>query len=148
VAFFTDLVFTEDINRMSFTRFVLCSCLLALLIGCGGESGTTISGKISHDGKDLNSGSITFQAQEGIVETVTIQGDGTYTVSGLPKGSAKISITVPPAPTPGPGGVSADEPGDYEANPVLIPIKFGDTTKSGLSVELTGGEQTHDIVLE
>ncbi|PHS02882.1 MAG: hypothetical protein COA78_19905 [Blastopirellula sp.] len=133
---------------MSLSRFVLCSCLLVLLMGCGGESSSTISGKISHKGKDLNSGTILFQAASGEVESTQIQSDGTYTVSGLPKGSAKISVNVLPAPMPGPGGVMTAEPGTFEANPVQIPKKYDNVAKSGLTVELAGGAQTHDIVLE
>lgn len=133
---------------MSRFTLLLTSFLVSLFLsGCGGSS-STVSGKISHKGKPLNSGQILFQSEEGTVQSAEIQSDGTYTVTGLPAGKAKIAVNVSPPPPKGPDGISADEPGTFEANPVLVPPKYGKVETSELTYEVTGGSQTNDIDLE
>jgi hypothetical protein len=123
-------------------------CGIALLAtGCGEPAGT-VSGTLTIEGKPLNCGYIIFQASEGSVESTEIQPDGTYSIEGLPLGSAKISINVPAPPLPGPDGVSADTPEAFEADPVSIPERYGAVETSGLTYEVTKGAQTHDINLE
>ncbi|MFN3153679.1 hypothetical protein [Bremerella sp.] len=132
---------------MTLTRIAaICCCMLPLLIGCA-ESSSELKGTVSYKGEPLNSGSILFQCDSGPVENAEIQGDGTYTITGLPKGPAKVSVQVSAPPQPGPDGVITSEPGTYEPNPVMIPKKFANVETSGLTVEVEGSQQTFDIVL-
>lgn len=130
------------------TRFLLLltSCTFLALAGCGG-GGSKVTGKVSYNGKPLNSGTILFQTEEG-VRSATIQSDGTYTIEDVPAGNAKIAVTVAPPPEKGPDGVSADEAGTSEANPVLVPEKYSRVETSELTYKVTSGEQTHDIDLK
>ena len=132
---------------MTPSRLVIaCCCLLPLLIGCA-DSKSELKGKVTYKGALLNSGSILFQCESGPVENAQIQGDGTYVISGLPKGKAKVSVTVPQPPQPGPDGVITNEPGTYEPNPVLIPNKYSNVDTSGLTVDIKDAQQTYDIDL-
>ncbi|PQO29194.1 hypothetical protein C5Y96_15720 [Blastopirellula marina] len=132
---------------MTFYRIAaICCCLLPLLIGCA-DSKSELKGTVTYKGTPLNSGSILFQCDAGPVESVDIQGDGTYVISGLPKGSAKISVQVSKPPQPGPDGVITNEPGTYEPNPVLIPQKYASVDTSGLTVDIQESQQTFDIAL-
>ncbi|MBI1246801.1 hypothetical protein GC197_03025 [bacterium] len=123
-----------------------CCCLLPLLIGCA-DSKAELKGTVTYKGAPLNSGSILFQCESGPVENADIQGDGTYVISGLPKGPAKVSVTVSKPPQPGPDGVITNEPGTYEPNPVLIPNKYSNVESSGLTVDIKESQQTFDIAL-
>jgi hypothetical protein len=126
---------------------MLVMCMVFLVAGCGEPTGT-LSGTITIEGKPLNCGYVLFQASEGSVESTEIQPDGTYSIEGLPLGSANIAINVPAPPTPGPDGVSADPPEAFEVDPVQIPEKYGAVETSGLTLDVTKGAQTHDIALE
>ncbi|WDI42907.1 hypothetical protein [Bremerella sp. P1] len=131
---------------ISYRIVVACCCLLPLLIGCA-ESKSELKGKVTYKGTPLNSGSILFQCEAGPVENAEIQGDGTYMISGLPKGKAKVSVQVSAPPQPGPDGVITSEPGTYEPNPVMIPQKYASVDSSGLTVDIQEAEQTFDIEL-
>lgn len=147
VSLLSRFITSRNLIQMTFNRIAaICCCLLPLLIGCADSQGE-LKGSVSYKGTPLNSGSILFQCEAGPVESVEIQGDGTYVIAGLPKGPAKISVQVSKPPQPGPDGVITNEPGTYEPNPVLIPQKFGNVETSGLSVEVEGAQQTFDIAL-
>src|SRR5579884_1066901 len=78
-------------------RFVLMCPLLfglsALVAGCG--KGGTVSGTIYYKGEPVSGGTVYFypKAQSGNFASV-IGRDGTYTISKLPPGPAKISVIV------------------------------------------------------
>lgn len=125
----------------------VCCCLLPLLIGCG-EPNAELKGTVTYNGKPLNSGSIMFQCDAGPVENANIESDGTYVISGLPMGPAKVTVQVSAPPQPGPDGEITNEPGTYEPNPVMIPNKFASADTSGLTVDIKEAQQTYDIALK
>lgn len=125
-------------------------CLFfATFLGCRREVRSTVSGKIDYAGQSLNSGYITFQVNNLFTKGVEIAADGGYSVSGLPYGTAFVSIYVDEPPPPTPEGITPTAiPGDYVENPVLIPEKYAMLETSGISVEIMLPEQAFDIHLE
>ena len=127
---------------------VMCISI-TVLAGCSREVRSTVTGKVDYDGQTLNSGYITFQVNYLVTEGAEIGADGSYTVAGLPFGSAVVSIAVDEPPPPTPEGITPTAiPGTYEENPVLIPRKYESLETSGIMVEVAMPEQTFDIHLE
>jgi hypothetical protein len=127
--------------------------LLACTIGCGSSK---ISGKVTHKGEPLHMGLVTFTAADGSPHTAQINEDGTYSIANVPPGLAKIAVEgfgekgrLPP------GGKAMRRPKDEhspsaEASyaPVKINPKYKKPETSGLTCEVKGGRQTHDIQLD
>jgi hypothetical protein len=158
----------------SMRRFALLCLLLfplsLLAAGCGGSEGT-LSGTVSYKGKLLKAGTISFypEGKSGNYSTV-ITTDGTYSIDKLPVGPAKISViaAVSTGPPPGVfrrgregGGVKAEhalkdrmtedakKAAEAEAKEQAeFPEKYMNPDKSGLTINVTGGKQTHDIKME
>lgn len=129
----------------------------AILVGCAGKG--DVSGKVTHNGKLLPYGSVQFQSADGLIVPGTIGSDGTYRVSGVPTGTAKISVNC----VDDEGAIAfakamsaaAKDPANKSAKPKgkledfnKIPGKFNDFTTSGLSYDVKSGQQTYDIDLK
>jgi hypothetical protein len=122
---------------------------LAAGVGCRREVSSTVTGKVDYDGQPLNSGYITFQVNGLVTKGAEVGADGSYSVAGLPYGMAAVSIYVDKPPPSPPDGITPTAiPGTFEANPVLIPEKYGKFESSGISTQLAMPEQTFDIHLE
>src|SRR5262249_5040643 len=67
--------------------------LALLVVGCSSEG--TLSGKVTYKGEPVQGGSVYFhpEGKDGNFPSV-IQTDGSYSVSKLPRGTAKISVIV------------------------------------------------------
>jgi hypothetical protein len=98
-----------------------------------------ITGVVKFKGEPLPGGTVVFH---GATSTYTseIRKDGNYTVSGVPLGTAKIAVVMPIRITMGGKSVGSNSLPD-------IPARYGDPQKSGLSCEVTGGSQTHNVEL-
>jgi len=149
---------------------IKCRLLLALplflllLTGCPKKSPVgAMSGKVTYKGKDVTGGQLTIFTKDGGAVPATIEADGTYSVRDLPVGEATVTIdtkTLKPANTsavkfgggehkmktgPVPEGYSQTAPkGQY----VEIPAKYADQKKSGLTLTVNSGPQTHDFELK
>jgi hypothetical protein len=77
---------------------------LFVLSGCGGT--TTVSGKVTHDGKPVVWGGVTLVDSSGTYHSGTIGLDGTYKIDNVPTGPVKVGVTSPKPPDdkPGKGG--------------------------------------------
>lgn len=64
------------------------------LMGCSTEGPvSTVSGKVTLDGKDAKEGTITFTTQDGKQRgTATIGSDGKYECKNAPVGKCKVSV--------------------------------------------------------
>jgi hypothetical protein len=163
----------------SMRRFVLiCLPLFSLSVlaaGCGSEG--TVSGKVYYKGQPVTGGTVHFipQGKSGNYTSV-IGTDGSYSISRLPVGNAKISVTgmtgerkgVPATMFKGLAGKkiakafkkmeSAEKSessggaklgGGKPGNATIpVPEKYGDPDESGLEVKVTGGNQPFDIKIE
>jgi hemoglobin len=83
----------------------------------------TVQGKVTDNGKPLAKGTVTLVDKAGKKFTGAVAADGTYDVEKVPPGDYKVGID---------GG----------------PAKFADPDKSGLTLTVTKGKQTHDIELK
>jgi hypothetical protein len=122
--------------------------LVALLAaGCAPGWGN-VSGTVTYQGKQLTTGTIIFYDAANGAPSAEIKPDGTYTVSHVRAGTAKIAIVMPmdipfmgfggpaPAKTPEPGKVPT------------LPAKYADREQSGLTCEVKAGNNTHDVKLD
>ncbi len=138
---------------MLFRASLLFIALLGL-IGCGKSTGK-VTGKVTYQNKPLEFGSVQLETSRGAF-VGQISSDGSYTVEGVPTGTAKVSITCQDPKyaaymkqlsasardksIPKPKG----SPEDFNK----IPSKYGDFSTSGLTIDVKGGSQSHDINLE
>lgn len=128
--------------------YLLTLSLLALVSsGCGGKTGS-VSGKVLYEGKPLPGGYVNFMSEgaTSVVKTSEIKADGSYSVSGLPVGPAKITVQGLSqrrlADLPGQGG------GKTEQKEVFVPPQYGNSETSGLQYDVKSGSQPHDIELK
>jgi hypothetical protein len=111
----------------------LVALLGAALCGCGGFKTGTVSGKVTVDGKSVNTGTIYFVLAPGKQSVVPIEPDGTYKAQ-VPVG--KVTVTIQDGPPP---------PGQKQNVP--IPVKYASAKTSGLQYDITGGSQEIDFKL-
>jgi hypothetical protein len=122
-------------------KLLACLCLSAglALAGCTGGGRGDISGVVKYKGEPLPGGTILFYGQPKGQWSGEIKEDGSYTVTGVPTGTAKIAII--PAVNVNLGG------GAPQVKAVTIPPKYSDPEKSGLTCEVQGGAQNHPVTL-
>jgi len=137
-------------------RLVLRSCLLGaaclVLAGCGAGKGD-LTGSVKLGDKPVRMGTVTVTAADGSQQSGVIQEDGTYKVSGIPAGDAKIAVT---SPDPKTSKTHMRQKGkETEAAPPVdtskwtaIPEKYTDTKTSGLATSIKSGENKFDIDLK
>lgn len=77
---------------MGLTFRLLACTLAAFILGCGGVSTTTVSGKVTVSGKPANCGAITLAGPQNYVASGYIQPDGTYEIGNAPLGEVKVTI--------------------------------------------------------
>jgi hypothetical protein len=155
-------------------RYRLGVVLLATLtgLGCGGRR-SEVSGTVTYRGKPLEIGTVTFLDDNKLVLGSGAIADGKYSIAKLPRGPVKIVVTTPPqvpanlralsAPAGKtlPKGKQMEEekhlsPEERKALPrgfrvpphVVIPEKYANPDKSGLSYTVQPGSQEHNIELE
>jgi hypothetical protein len=142
--------------------------LLALLslwcAGCGNATGE-VSGKVSYQGKPLNGGTITFVPEKGGgAFNSPISEQGTYIVTKVPTGPAKVAVRSPGRssrdaaklkkelarlPKDAPPEVRAEMERQAAAKDFgQVPDSYGDYEKSGLTCTVKGGPQEHNIELK
>jgi hypothetical protein len=151
-------------KQRHFWRFgaglLLLSCGL-VLAGCGGGQGT-IAGKVTYQGKPLKGGNVAIISKSGGgAHNSAIEEDGSYSVSKVPPGPAMITVetaSLRPAPKGNAPGPYAKMPKDMappgpnsQADPkryVPIPDQYANPDSSGLTLDVKGGSQTHNIDLK
>ena len=140
--------------------FPMVLAISVFLTGCGADVPRgTVHGTIKYQGKPLGHGTLIFMGSDNMTYTADLQPDGTYTVSGVPRGTLKVAIQQSPArPTPraNPGagklkggmsetkdGRRSDDGAAPEAKPIgpTIPATYANAETSGLNVTLAGADQ-------
>jgi hypothetical protein len=149
--------------------------LVGLAAGCGSTG--TISGTVTYKGKPLKAGTVSFMTTEGgHVASGEIKEDGTYTVSRVPAGPAKVTVKsvevfTPPgggmmggrsgggAPRGAPAGaaenvkpppgvdMSGFNPNSSNDKAMKVPDKYKDFAKTPLTCDVKSGNQPYDIQL-
>jgi hypothetical protein len=123
----------------------LCFLLIAMLaIGCKLRNGN-VSGTVKFDGKPLTSGTVTFFDEKNQALASSINPDGSFSISSVRPGRAKIAIAVPlpiSFDSPAFSGISIMPP---KADGPKIPDKYLNADTSGLTCNVRGGDQVFDI---
>jgi len=126
---------------------LLAAALLPL--GCNNNNASvgSVSGTVSYDGQPLKSGEITFlpaqgrpgygKVVDGQIQEVTTESAG----DGAPVGTNRITITAREEST------AVAQPGQMAApGRSLIPERYGDAEKSGLTADIKAG--TNELKLD
>jgi hypothetical protein len=118
-----------------------------LVSGCGPHYGN-VSGKVTYKGKPLAGGTITFFDSANRSVPANINSDGTFTATKVASGQARVTVSAPMninfAGADGKGKtVSADA-----KNAPQLPAKYSDPEKSGITYDVTSGDQTKEFALD
>jgi hypothetical protein len=120
---------------------ILASSLL--LLGCGGRG--DVNGKVTYQDKAVVFGSVMIVGSDKKLYYGQINEDGSYKVTGVPTGEAKVAVSSPdPNQVAAKGGAPKIEAKKWFA----IPPKYGDPEKSGLKLSVNGGSNPFDIPLK
>jgi hypothetical protein len=133
-------------------RCCLVAAVLVLAAGGCGKPAGNISGKVTYQGNALPAGYVNFSCEgdSPTVKTSTIQSDGSYSISAMPVGPAKITvqgITGPQGPgtQTAPGGT---QPPTGSRKTVYVPPQYANTDTSQLTWTVVNGSQTYNIELK
>jgi hypothetical protein len=126
-------------NRSYLFALLVSGAICVACAGCAASSDTgDISGVVKFRGEALPAGTITFINDRNGARVGIIQPDGSYSVTGMPTGSARITV-IAPLPLP--------KRGKAASKVVPIPTKYADPAESGLSYTVVHGTQTHEVNL-
>jgi hypothetical protein len=123
--------------------------VLILVGGCAPRVGG-VSGTVTYQGKPLETGTIIFYDAANNAPSSPINKDGTYSIPKVAAGKVKIAVLMPLAiPFKGMDmpAVGGKQPTESIKVPTLPP-RFADPEQSGLSYEVTAGNNMHDVKLD
>jgi hypothetical protein len=145
--------------RKAFQRITRTWLLPVLLAGvCGCDRGATVAGKVRYQGRPVIYGSITFLSADKTAHSGVIEPDGSYTVEGVPRGTAKIAV-ISHDPSKGRSTIRAREAGPPEqgkTNPPTtadnawfpLPPSLENAKDSGLECTVDSSRVALDIDLK
>lgn len=123
---------------------VVLSSLLVVCLGCGPSASEVplgeVSGKVSHKNQPLNTGTITFVHELGRPYAADIA-NGAYK---LKAGVGKCKVTIVSRES---GPPIKDKPGMTTPGKSLIPEKYENPDRSGLTFDVKAGENKKDFDL-
>ena len=137
-------------HGMSHLSIVCSGCVgvaaLTTLLGCGGSSQATVSGKVTLDGQPLPSGTISFVPADGATATAGKPiADGAYSVE-MPPGPKRVQISA--TKVIGQRVVYQGDPNSPVVDDVreIIPPQYNAATT--LTFNATAGSQKQDFELK
>lgn len=131
--------------------------LTLLLTGCG-PSSTDVVGSVKYQGKTVVYGMVMLVGKDGLPKYGNIEPDGTFRITGMVLGPARVSVSSPPPPGANVKPVAAvgrDEgfaerrtlPSNVSVNPAVVagwfelPQKYNDPSTSELTFEVEPGKR-------
>ena len=139
-------------HRLALLVFVLPALVP---LGCGSKK-ASISGKVTYQGKAITGGFVNFisEGPNATTKTSNIEKDGSYSVTGVPPGPAKITVQGVPPPRkfqapqamqnkPGVADAKSDQPEE-----VFVPPQYSSPDQTDLKYDVQPGSQTHNIDLK
>jgi hypothetical protein len=126
--------------------------LLLLASGCGGGKTGTVTGKVRLNGQLVPGGHVNFFPEgsaNSSAKISPIKEDGSYSVSGVPVGPAKISVqgVAGAAQIPNVAPPKGMEIPRSDRKAVYVPPKYSTTEQSGLKWDVKPGTQEYNIEL-
>lgn len=120
-------------------RFTLLLAIALLtVVGCSGTG--EVSGLVKFRGQPLPGGTISFYDEGGRVSSAEIKPDGSYNVTGVPTGLAKVTVSTP---------VFISYPGaKTPPKTPALPKEYADRDKSGHTCRVQGGPQIYNLDLD
>jgi hypothetical protein len=127
---------------MTLKTAALLAATLTFAAGCGkpGKKMVNVTGTVSYQGQQLQTGVVKFLAPNGDFATAAIRPDGTFLMTDVVPGEQKVAYVG------GPMSVGSSDKGVGKTTPtpkaVTVPTKFGDPQTSGVTVTVpeAGGE--------
>jgi hypothetical protein len=143
--------------RFATMKFLIYILLVPILfsLGCGvsKRKTTTITGKITADGKPVTVGAIYFHGANNQIAMGTIGKDGTFTVTDVPLGEVRVSLQVRDpgvytqdlkrGPQIAADGTTPTPPGVTSVLP-----KYADPDSSGLKYSITESTKNIEVKIE
>ncbi len=122
--------------------------VVALLAAAFGPSPTAaVSGRVTEHGVPVTAGTVTMTAADGTTVSAGIRADGSYSLTGLPPGTARVEVEVAAPARRAARGAKAGAAGP--APPISKqPVGHRDPTPSRRTVVLSPGSNTHHVELE
>ena len=135
-------------------RRLILGLTLLLATGCGGDPLVGIKGKVSFEGKALDTGVITFRLS-GVAENPptysTVITNGQYEIpkeQGLPPGTYIVSVTSPDGKTPSADPNALPGPSGNFSSKDRIPKKYNLESKVEVVVETKPNPKIYDLNVE
>ena len=138
-------------------RVFLCRAAVFGLLGiaaAGCQRTGSVAGKVSYQNKTVVYGTVLVVATDGNTHQGNIGEDGSYSVQGIRVGDARLAINSPDPTAPIVNKAEQKNPEEDKRRAGLkakwfpLPRDLGDANKSGLTVQVKGGEDRHDIELK
>ncbi|HEV3144615.1 MAG TPA: hypothetical protein VGZ47_12070 [Gemmataceae bacterium] len=140
--------------------FAILAMAIVIFAGCG-PSKSDVKGKVTYNGKPLEKGEVTILSAKGTTHFGAIQPDGSYVVSGVPTGAAKVKVgwidesaaefnrqLAMKRREIKSSGVIPNDPSEKPKASLASPERFSDFDKSGLTVEVQGKLTEYNIDLK
>ncbi len=147
--------------------------MVILAAGCGDVPRSRVHGKVTYQGKPVAGVTAVFLASDNSTYPVDLKADGSYEVSGVPRGAVKVSLQQAEG-RPGAksevalgarkSGVSSEESKDNQkgasrmtepsGNPIIpvagprLPAVYTDPERSGLGFDLKDPDQAWSVDLK
>ena len=140
-------------NRRFPVRQWLAAAALLAAVGCGPGTGD-LSGKVSYKDKPLHSGTVLVIAADGSSLSGPIQDDGSYSILGVPNGTASIGVVCPDpksmviATRKEKGAPKSEVVRPEQSKWFPIPDKYSDAKGSGMTTTVKSGKNDFPIDLK
>jgi hypothetical protein len=130
--------------------------LVCGVFGCGGQG--DVAGKVTFRGQPVTAGTVRVQGPDNLIHDGAIQADGSYAVSAVPVGPARLLVHVVDPELEkfmqavgkrhlGQTGASPPRPPN-PAKRSRVPARYDDFDTSGLRLEVKPGTNPYDIALK
>ena len=135
-----------------YDRLSSCSAIVVLLLciaatGCGNAYDATAQGTVTHNGKPLALGTITFHPEgRGPVAYGSIQADGSYSLTtgervGIVPGKYRVTVVASETIKPPAGSIASPTPR------LITPKRYGNLKTTDLAAEVKPGNNTFNFDL-